>query len=49
MKTIPQKCFRPYQKQMIVYVTIHMTVKFERKDFNQEMQCLEFIKTDFWN
>jgi formiminoglutamase len=40
MKTIPQKCFRPYQKKrMIVYVTIHTTasVSERKKEFSQEM------------
>jgi formiminoglutamase len=50
MKTIPQKCFRPYQKkQMIVYVTIHTTASVsERKRVLQEMAgALEFIKLIF--
>jgi formiminoglutamase len=48
MKTIPQSVLDLIKKQMIVYVTIHMTASVFERIFNQEMlSALEFIKTDF--
>jgi hypothetical protein len=50
MKTIPQKCFRPYQKKTddtLQYIRQHRYQK--GKEFSQEMAgALEFIKTDFF-
>jgi hypothetical protein len=48
MKTIPQKCFRPYQKtdDRVRYNTYDGIGK-EKRVFQE--RCLEFIKLIFWN